>query len=148
MGRDKDPETTYVGTPCRKFGHTRRYRKGNSCADCQELRKNDPDYKAKLRAKAARHRANPDNTIKLRYLKQRYGLTVEDYLAMVEAQEGLCKICRRPPRGRWNRLHVDHDHATLKVRGLLCYACNTILGHAEDRPEVLREAAAYLLAAS
>lgn len=98
------------------------------------------------REKAARYRASPTNTIKLRYLKTRYGISPEEYLLMEQAQGGLCKICRKPPSGRWKRLHVDHDHATGKVRGLLCFRCNTMLGSATDDPSVLIAAVEYLAA--
>ena len=104
------------------------------------------DQKQKNREKAARHRANPNNTIKLRYLKRRYGITPEEYQALSDAQNGLCRICQGPPQGRWKRLHVDHDHATGKVRGLLCHWCNNMLGHAKDSPTVLQAAIAYLQA--
>lgn len=102
------------------------------------------DQKQRNRDKQARYRANPDNTIKLRYLKARYGITPAEYLNMEREQGGLCKICHKPPSGRWKRLHVDHDHATGKVRGLLCFRCNTMLGHATDNPVVLLEAVDYL----
>ena len=50
------------------------------------------------------------------------GVTDEDYARMLDAQGGGCAICGNPPRSR--RLHVDHDHRTGKVRGLLCFRCN------------------------
>jgi hypothetical protein len=53
------------------------------------------------------------------------------YAMALEAQHGLCAICRRPPRAA-QRLAVDHDHKTGLWRGLLCFACNhTIVGHLE-----------------
>ncbi len=109
-GRRKDPSTTYEGTPCKRFGHTRRYKKSHACADCQDLDKNDPVKKQAAKDASARHRANPDNTIRVRYMKSRYGVTPEQFQAMEAAQGGLCAICGRPPRGRWPRLHLDHDH--------------------------------------
>jgi hypothetical protein len=59
-------------------------------------------------------------------LKKRYGITLEDYDKLLKDQQGKCAICRRSPVR--NRLHVDHDHRTLKVRGLLCTRCNGDLG--------------------
>jgi hypothetical protein len=53
------------------------------------------------------------------------GVSDEDYAAMLEAQGGGCAICGAKPKTR--RLHVDHDHATGKVRGLLCHRCNRAL---------------------
>lgn len=46
----------------------------------------------------------------------------EEYARRLAAQDGRCLICGRPPQTR--RLHVDHDHKTGQVRGLLCYGCN------------------------
>ncbi|MGE0576133.1 MAG: endonuclease VII domain-containing protein [Reyranella sp.] len=64
---------------------------------------------------------------------------------MERAQEGRCKICRRPAEeGQWKVLRVDHDHATGKIRGLLCHHCNVALGHFGDSPELLERAAEYL----
>ena len=56
-----------------------------------------------------------------------------------------CSICLSPPKeGR--RLHVDHDHNTGRVRGLLCGPCNRAIGLFRDKPEVMTAAAAYLVA--
>ena len=58
-------------------------------------------------------------------LQRRYGITCTDYDRLLAAQGGQCAICRKPPRK--NRLHVDHDHDSGKVRGLLCVSCNSKL---------------------
>lgn len=63
-------------------------------------------------------------------LKRQYGITLEDYDALFEAQQGLCAICNRQDSTR-RRLAVDHDHETGRIRGLLCYSCNTKLAFAE-----------------
>lgn len=63
------------------------------------------------------------------------------------AQDGRCGICGGLPEQATPRkvyLHVDHDHDTQSFRGLLCHACNIMLGMARDNPETLRKAAAYL----
>jgi hypothetical protein len=81
---------------------------------------------------------------------RRYGITWRDFEAMLTAQGNACAICRVPHdpnaparRGKLG-LHVDHDHKTGRVRGLLCNGCNRALGFVQDRPEVLRAAADYL----
>jgi len=69
------------------------------------------------------------------------GVTADMYAAMLAEQGGGCAVCGRPPRTR--RLHVDHDHATGRVRGLLCYRCNRALP-AYVTVEWLERALAYL----
>lgn len=90
----------------------------------------------------ARYHANPD---KMRdyFLNKNYGLTREQYDAMLEAQGGTCAICRNPPTAT-RMLDVDHCHGTQKVRGLLCTSCNNGLGRFKDNPELLKRAAIYL----
>lgn len=75
----------------------------------------------------------------------RYGITPEQWDELFAAQEGRCAICRTDaPRGRGKSFHVDHDHATGKVRGLLCHSCNVGLGHLGDTPDRLRAVIAYV----
>ena len=77
-----------------------------------------------------------------RYLREKYGISLADYATMLEHQGGLCAICDRPPKKQ--ALHVDHDHVTKRVRGLLCFDCNhRVLGRQRDL-EKLRRAARYL----
>src|SRR5438445_9289465 len=64
-------------------------------------------------------------------------LSKEEYDAMSEYQRGVCAICGKEPTDG-ERLAVDHDHATGRVRGLLCRGCNTGLGHFTDDPSRLR----------
>lgn len=98
-----------------------------------------------LAAQRARRAANPERT-RAQYRTAhlaRYGLTPETYVALLLAQGGVCAICKQKNKsGR--RLHVDHVHGDGRVRALLCNACNCILGHAEDQPERLDAAAAFL----
>jgi hypothetical protein len=75
---------------------------------------------------------------------RRYGLTQEQYGALLLRQDGCCAICKSPePKGR-GRWHVDHDHKTGAVRALLCTGCNLGVGHFRDDPKLLRAAADYL----
>ena len=73
-------------------------------------------------------------------LRSKYGITVEDYERMHNEQGGVCVICQNA-----DKLVVDHDHITGKVRGLLCHNCNLGLGHFKDNALVLRMAIGYLL---
>lgn len=71
--------------------------------------------------------------------KNKYGLTKDQYIKMLEDSQGKCKICNKE-----RELCVDHDHNTLKVRGLICHNCNKMLGLAEDNIEILSKAIKYL----
>jgi len=77
-----------------------------------------------------------------------YGITVNEFEAMMEASDGRCYICDRLPEEipghRHKRLGIDHDHATGRVRGLLCTPCNVMLGSAGDSQQTLRNAIKYL----
>ncbi len=77
------------------------------------------------------------------YLKRKYGMTIGDYDRMLEAQGGGCAICGRRPRADIS-LHVDHDHETARIRGILCFPCNNTLGDFKDDPTRLYAAANYL----
>lgn len=70
---------------------------------------------------------------------RRYGMTLKAYNDMVETHQGRCSICSMEAN-----LHIDHDHYTKKVRGLLCLQCNTGLGNFRDDVELLRKAIEYL----
>jgi hypothetical protein len=78
-------------------------------------------------------------------LKNRYGITHEDYENMLKLQGGVCKICgTNKPGSRHKFFVVDHCHASKQVRGLLCHNCNTMLGHARDSITTLSGAILYL----
>lgn len=69
-----------------------------------------------------------------------YGMTEEDYNSLYQQQDGCCKICNQPE----DNLHIDHCHATGRVRGLLCRSCNTGLGKFKDDVSILGRAIEYL----
>lgn len=73
--------------------------------------------------------------------KREYGLTPEQYQALLVAQNHVCAICKDPEA---LPLVIDHDHATGRVRGLLCNPHNWMLGHARDSKVVLLNASDYL----
>lgn len=85
--------------------------------------------------------------LKARELRfKKYGITETAYDAMFKAQGGLCAVCRSQPavKSGHSRLHIDHDHKTGAVRGLLCYPCNLAIGRFKDCPENMRRAADYV----
>ena len=94
-----------------------------------------------------------------RKMVQKYGISEEEYQALLKKQGGVCAICQKPEKitdhrtGKPRALAVDHDHSccssTTKacgkcIRGLLCLKCNTVLGKMGDDPALLRRAADYL----
>ena len=76
-------------------------------------------------------------------LKKRYGITLSQYDGMLEAQNGVCAICKNPETHR-EFMCVDHCHTTKRVRGLLCGLCNRALGGFRDNPKYLAAAIKYL----
>lgn len=72
--------------------------------------------------------------------RTRYGLTVADVAVMLTKQQGVCAICKTPPK----RPCVDHCHRTNRVRGILCHKCNIAL-HAIERESFFTPALDYLL---
>lgn len=115
-----------------KYGHnmneTRVWRNGTPyCSACEAERNERPGRKRNMRQ---------------RRLLRSYGITFEQYEAMLAYQEGKCAICHKEQRRR--RLAVDHCHKTKRVRKLLCDHCNHGLGKFSDDPVILRRAAAYL----
>jgi hypothetical protein len=79
------------------------------------------------------------------YLKTKYGLTLEQWVLLFEQQGGRCAICFTfEPNGRYDTFHVDHDHNTGVIRGLLCDSCNRGIGLLKDSTTVLKSAVSYL----
>jgi len=78
-------------------------------------------------------------------LRLNYGITLERFNEMNEAQGGVCAIClQNRPTSRIKRLVVDHDHKTGGIRGLLCHRCNCGLGYFADDVNLIRRAIDYL----
>jgi Autographiviridae endonuclease VII len=73
----------------------------------------------------------------------KYSLTERDFQIMFVRQKGVCAVCGSTNEKR-NKLFVDHDHSTGKVRGLLCHACNVKLGKLRDNPPKDSPFALYL----
>lgn len=116
----------------------------------RERDKNREGYKARKRTWSKKSRAKARAAAR----KWAYGVTAEQVRMMLEAQHHACAICglhiRDSAEGdgrrgaRSDSVHLDHDHQSGRVRGLLCHGCNTGLGMLRDNPEVLRKAIRYL----
>jgi hypothetical protein len=116
----------------------RRYREKHKekMRERRQLRlQTDPDFRE-------RERARDREWQRRKRYKQVYGISLADYQAMLQRQNGACAICKRADAP----LCVDHCHVCNKARGLLCAKCNSAIGFCNDNPEHLLAAAAYLLA--
>ena len=124
------------------------HRKQRAPDGCQEVCKTCSAEQARLYRTSPNGRANRARAARTFILRSYYDMTRERYMAMHEAQSGLCAICRKPETSTrlstTRRLCVDHDHRTGKTRELLCAHCNHGLGKFNDDPELLEAAAAYL----
>jgi Recombination endonuclease VII len=99
------------------------------------------------RLKATRERNRGRHNVKMRelHLRNKFGLTPKEYEHILKRQDGVCALCERQPTPGIS-LHVDHDHGTGEVRGLLCMRCNNGLGLFGEDPSLLRRAARYVTA--
>lgn len=123
-----------------------------TCIACirayQEQRQTTPEFRAWRRA----YNKRPERREKQRRLRRQhaYGIDPATFDRLLASQGSHCLICRREmflgvdKKGRADALHVDHDHSSGKVRGLLCGDCNRGLGCFRDSPEALQRAASYL----
>jgi hypothetical protein len=120
---------------------------------------NDPIYRAKVRAtdkawrdanrlefnahRRERYATDPNvaRAHRADNLWRRYGITLDDYEAMVKRQDGLCALCQRRPI---KRLCVDHCHDMQMLRLLLCDSCNGGFGKFGHDPDLMRAGADYL----
>lgn len=101
-------------------------------------------YAESRRRSNAKYRDSIQPKKRNRRLQRKYGLTAEQVDAWIERVGNRCEVCGDPPAGRWRRLHIDHDHTTGKVRGLLCVGCNRAIGYLNDDPERAERVAVYL----
>ena len=87
-------------------------------------------------------KSNTKEYITNKTLLSRYGITLKTYQEMHSKQSGKCKLCERENQ----KLVVDHNHTTGKVRHLLCYKCNIMVGHYEEliRLNLLNKVLEYL----
>lgn len=92
----------------------------------------------------AQYVALAEADIRNKHYKKTYGITLEEYDQLLEAQGGGCAICGAKESTRGRRLGVDHNHETKKVRGLLCNHCNSLIGFAKDDTYILQQAIDYL----
>lgn len=119
-----------------------------SCRICRRNKnaiwlKKHPEYH---KAQVVRWRLNNPEKVKLNAyktsLKNKYGITLDQYQKMSEKQKNVCFICGK--NDKKTKLSVDHDHKTGKIRKLLCSHCNHILGLSYENIKILESAISYL----
>lgn len=133
----KDPEQARLNQA--------RYRERNRAAINTRRRNREPGKAEITRAQnRARYWADPAKH-RDQFLRRRYGLSQEQYNAILADQGGKCAICETEDfHGPGKKPHVDHNHVTGKVRGLLCIHCNILIGMARDSAAYFDVAKAYL----
>lgn len=110
--------------------HNRQYGADNREAIC----KNKKEY-YQANKRAARDWA----------LKKRFGITLDEYEALLDKQGGCCAICGGGPGAKGKSYAVDHDHPTGKIRGILCSKCNRGLGYAGESLQIFGRIVEYLV---
>lgn len=149
----------FTGKPCKRGHVAKRYAANETCSVCHDARYKTTEVRAKRREwqatyrKTERHRAYSESyykreDVKARarhgHLSKKFGITLEQFRVVLAAQGNRCGICRAPEMGGSGQWHVDHDHASGKVRGILCRGCNVAIGAMRDNPDTLRAAIQYL----
>lgn len=144
-----------IEKPISEF-HIRRYYTGcparTYCKICKKNRasiyykKNKARVDAKNKLWGLKNLDRRRRTVRAWHYKNYYGISEEEKRMMELAQNNRCKICNKLfseiPQ---NRVHIDHCHATGKIRGVLCHNCNQVIGQAKDKVEILKSAINYLL---
>ena len=116
-----------------------------TCATCREIKLNKEFPKSRYSCRKCYNayqvkysKENPDKTYN-NHLKTTYGIDAIEVEKLKKLQKDKCAICFKKAK-----LGVDHNHATGKIRGLLCNACNLLLGWSKDNSDTLIQAAKYL----
>lgn len=130
-----------VCTQCKKSKTLDNYRENSKYLNGR-LRTCDTCIRGNAKEKYPTYRIRHQRQGRERRLLRKYGLTIAAYEARVAEQHGQCAICHVGVV----ELHVDHDHATGAVRGLLCLGCNLALGYVQDSLDVLQSLMTYLRA--
>jgi len=110
----------------------------------------DEQKAASREAQRKRRAKNPERVREVgkeserRRRMRRYGISEQTYKDLLEKQNNACAICSLSFKDTGRYIHIDHCHATGKVRGILCHHCNLLLGNAKDSIKTLSKAINYL----
>lgn len=132
--------------------HVREYQKQWRLNNAAKMRDYQREYRKQNKGRLQEYNrtkrdsvANYETHGRKHHLRRKYGITVSEYNRLLALQEGKCAICKTDCPGKGKRhFHVDHDHLSGKVRGLLCVKCNMGLGSFDDNQALLWAAAFYV----
>jgi hypothetical protein len=133
---------------CKKI-YTKKWNKDNKdfAAAKAKIRYNENKDIWAIKSKQ-RYEKNPNEHLNSK-LKNKYGISLNEYNLMLEKQNYVCKICQHPEtkcnqNGKIKRLCVDHCHITKHVRGLLCNGCNSAIGFLQENLTTMNNAIEYI----
>lgn len=149
MGKTKRCASCKRHLPLSEFYMTSKGYYKSYCSLCrikrrQERIKNNPERYGKEYYKELRNNPKYKEYRKNQHLKKKFGITLDEYNLMFLKQQGKCLICNTHQRDLKRSLHVDHNHKTGEVRGLLCFNCNIGIGYLKHDTEILSNAIDYL----
>lgn len=104
------------------------------CKDCGNAM--NREWRFKNKEKVKNQNKKHQTTFKLKHI---YKIDSEELYSLIEKSNNMCMICSKE-----EKLYIDHNHDTNKVRGLLCSKCNLGLGHFNDDIKILLQAIDYL----
>ncbi len=122
--------------------YARNYRRNNKEQKLAYERNWRNKNREKVRAAGRQYAKTHKHVRREYYIKNKYGIGLVEYEAMLDRQKHKCPICGCE-LNQESRPSIDHCHKTNKVRSILCLACNSVIGYAKDNPYILRRAADY-----
>ncbi len=131
-----------------KFNRNKNYKNGYSswCRDCNKkaCKLYYINNRERLLEKCREWNRKNKEKKHFQSIKRQYGVSMGRYKKIFNAQKGKCALCGKSQVACTRRLHIDHNHKTGEIRGLLCHGCNTGLGSFNDDISLLKKAISYL----
>lgn len=126
----------------------------HTCSHCHQTKPTDQFYygrhvcrKCFCKNHTAYQKRNPE--MRRRWARnvviRKYGIEPQEYARLLSQQNGVCAICGKAEQSHRGNLHIDHDHTTNAIRGLLCLRCNTGLGLFQDDIQLLHKVIQYIV---
>lgn len=133
----------------------KKHRARGLCNRCynREFYHRFPEQAVKARNRAKAYAVNNPEKVKAanrnKHLIKKFGITLDEYHVIAKKQKNICKICGKKETVKSrkinvNYLAVDHDHKTGKIRGLLCFKCNTTIAHIEGNKGIIEAISRYI----